>query len=79
MASMEKEMVEKRAKVRKIIKGSLWFAIISSIASISHNASYEWCANHRSGADLVDDILHTWIEDEDGNIAIDRLINLILY
>ena len=78
---MEKEMVEKRAKVRKIIKEGLQLAIANSIfeESISRNGGYKWCVNHWSGADLADDILHTWIEDENGNIAIDRLINLILY
>jgi len=79
MTSMEGERAKRRVEVRKIIEEGLQLTISDSFESISHNASYEWCVNHWSGADLVTDTLNTWIEDEDGYIAIERLVNLIVY
>ena len=73
------ERTRMRAEIRKIIEKGLRFAITSSIASINQNASFKWCVTHWRGDDLVDDILHTWLEDEDGDIAIDRLVNLLIY
>jgi len=74
-----REIVEKRVKVRKIIEEGLRLAIVNSIESIGHSASYEWCVNHWSSADFATDTLGAWIEDEDGDIAIDRLVTLIMY
>jgi len=75
---ISKEIARTRAEVRKVIEKGLRFAITSSIASINQNASFKWCITCWRG-DLVDDILHTWLEDEDGDIAIDRLVNLLIY
>ena len=73
------DLEKKRELVREIIEQYLVNAIERGIIDYGGKISDGWCKNQNGRDEYVMDILCTWFTDEDGDIAIDRLVNLIIY
>lgn len=72
------DLEKKRNKIREIIEEGLLDIIDKGVELRGDNGSYEWCINQWCGGDYAIDILDTWKEGE-GRLAMDRLVNLIIY
>lgn len=73
------DVEKKRELMREIIEQYLVNAIERGIIDCGEKISDGWCKSQGGRDEYVMDILCTWMDDEDGNIALDRLVNLIIY
>ena len=75
MTNLEK----KRELVREIIEKALINAISQGFIDYGEKRGDKWCKSQWGRDEYVADTLISWMFDEDGNLAIDRLVNLIIY
>jgi len=76
---MANDIEKKREMVRGIIEKALTGAIFEGFVLYGGKASDGWESGVRVKDEYTTDILIAWLADEDGDLAVDRLVTLIIH